>query len=146
MKTHKTPSIYLSQTDYDVINLLLRRATPQDPTAALLRQELARAVVLEPAAVPGDCIGLNSVVKLLDLDTQETETQTLTLPTKANADLNRVSILAPVGAALLGYRVGDELEWPVPEGVRRLKVLEVEREPAPSTKHPPYGLAGGVFA
>ncbi|HQY06476.1 MAG TPA: GreA/GreB family elongation factor, partial [Lacunisphaera sp.] len=94
-----------------------------------LRGELARAIVLDATAVPATAVGLNSRVELEDLDSGERESYVLTLPSAADPDQARISVLAPVGTALLGYRVGDEIAWPTPGGIRRLKLLQVTREP-----------------
>ncbi|HEX7894717.1 MAG TPA: GreA/GreB family elongation factor, partial [Terriglobales bacterium] len=50
-------------------------------------------------------------------------------PADANAGQNRISVLAPIGTGLLGYRTGDVVEWPVPSGMRRLRIVAVERQP-----------------
>ena len=68
---------------------------------------------------------MNSVVRVRDLDWDETETFTLVYPIEADIARNQISVLAPVGAALLGYREGDLIEWPVRDGVRRLRVKKV---------------------
>jgi regulator of nucleoside diphosphate kinase len=59
----------------------------------------------------------------------ETVTFSLVFPPQANVDEEKISVLAPIGAGMLGYRVGDEFEWKVPEGVRRMKVTKVHYQP-----------------
>ena len=94
-----------------------------------LRAELDRARIVSPADVPEDVVTMNSTVTLRDLDTNETETYTLVYPDQADIANHRLSVLAPVGTAVLGYRVGDELRWRVPAGWRRLKVEQVLFQP-----------------
>jgi regulator of nucleoside diphosphate kinase len=94
-----------------------------------LRGELNRATIVLPQEIPGDVITMNSKVALLDLDTQERETYTLVYPENANSAEGRISILAPIGTAMLGYRVGDVFEWEVPAGKRRLKVDKILYQP-----------------
>lgn len=94
-----------------------------------LKKELEQARTVAPEKVPDDVVTMNSTVTLRDLDTQETETYTLVYPNRADIANERLSILAPIGTAILGHRVGDELRWPVPEGVRRLKVEQVIYQP-----------------
>lgn len=94
-----------------------------------LRGELDRAEVVLAQDVPADVITMNSKVALLDLDTQEEEIYTLVYPENANTTEGRVSILAPIGTAMLGYRVGDVFEWEVPAGKRRLKVDKILYQP-----------------
>jgi regulator of nucleoside diphosphate kinase len=96
-------------------------------TVVRLRAELARAIVLDAEEVPQEAIGLNSRVELEDLDTGEIENDTLTLPAHSDFDLGRLSLLTPLGAGLLGYTAGDEIEWPTPGGLRRIRVLQVQR-------------------
>ena len=94
-----------------------------------LERELARAEIVAPEDIPADVITMNSRAELLDLDSGERMEFTLVLPIDANIDANRISILAPLGTAMLGYRVGDEFAWKVPYGVRRLRVTAVHFQP-----------------
>lgn len=122
-----TQNIHLSLADYQLISRLLAGLPVKSESLHRLRRELAQAVVLEPALIPPTVVGVNSRVELEDLDTKETESYTLVAPDQADADQQRVSLLAPVGAALIGYREGDEVEWPTPGGLRRLRLLKVTR-------------------
>src|SRR5690606_1167611 len=88
--------------------------------------ELERATVVETAEFRPNVVGLRSRVKLRDLQTNEIEEWVLTLPEQANSDQQRLSVLAPVGTAILGYTEGDEIEWETPGGVRKLKIEQVE--------------------
>jgi regulator of nucleoside diphosphate kinase len=121
-------AIYLSTLDHQIVSSLVSGVTTRSPAIERLRSELARAVVLDGAVVPATAIGLNSRVKLVDMDTKEQEEYVLTLPASADPANQRISVLAPVGTALLGYQEGQEIEWPTPGGMRRLKVLSVTRE------------------
>ena len=94
-----------------------------------LRGELHRAQIITPQEIPADTITMNTKVALLDLDTQEEEIYTLVYPENANSAEGKISILAPVGTAMLGYRVGDVFEWEVPAGKRRLKVDKILYQP-----------------
>lgn len=94
-----------------------------------LRGELERAVVVPEKDIPADLVTMNSTVELRDLDTDEIETYTLVYPERADIANDKLSVLAPVGTAVLGYRVGDELKWRVPAGWRRLRVERVIFQP-----------------
>ena len=94
-----------------------------------LERELGRAQVVAPEVVPANVITMNSRAELLDLDTGERMEFTLVFPSEANIDEGKISVLAPLGTAMLGYRVGDEFEWTVPYGLRRLKVTNVHFQP-----------------
>ena len=124
-------NIHLSTHDHQLLQRLLAGLTGRSESLDRLRGELARAIVLDPAALPPNVAGLNSRVELLDLDTHEQESHVLALPADADPDRQRISVLAPIGTALLGYREGDEVEWPTPGGLRRLRLLRVTREPEP---------------
>lgn len=94
-----------------------------------LQMELDRAEIVSQYEVPEDIVTMNSTVMLRDLDTEDIETYTLVYPDRADIANHKLSVLAPIGTAILGYRVGDELQWPVPAGWRRLKVESVLFQP-----------------
>lgn len=94
-----------------------------------LQMELDRAKVVKPRKVPSDVITMNSTVTVVDLDTGKEETYTLVFPEDANAAQGKISILAPIGTAMLGYEVGDAFEWEVPAGKRRLQVKKILYQP-----------------
>ena len=96
---------------------------------AELAAELARSQMIASAQVPPDVITMNSTVCLVDLETGEEAVYTLVFPNDADIEQNRISILAPIGTALLGYRVGDIVEWQIPDGLSRLKVKEILYQP-----------------
>jgi regulator of nucleoside diphosphate kinase len=96
---------------------------------AALEGELCRARVVPAGKVPADVVTMNSVVRLRDLDSDETEEYELVYPADADMAHHRISVLAPIGTAILGYRLGDVIEWPVPAGLRRLRVEEVLYQP-----------------
>ncbi len=97
-----------------------------------LEQELDRANIVTSQEVPPDVITMNSEVLLKDLDTEEEMVYTLVYPEEADLLNDKISILAPVGTAILGYRIGDVLEWKVPDGVVKLKVEKLLYQPEAS--------------
>jgi regulator of nucleoside diphosphate kinase len=100
----------------------------------LLENELKRARIVAPEEVPHDVITMNSRAELLHLESGERMEFTLVLPADANINDGKVSVLAPLGTAMLGYRVGDEFVWHVPHGLRRLKVIKLHFQPEASLK------------
>ena len=96
---------------------------------AALERELTRAEIVPAADVPTDVITMNSRAELLDLETAERMEFTLVYPADANIEEGKISVLAPLGAAMIGYRVGDEFTWSVPYGERRLRVTAVRFQP-----------------
>lgn len=121
----KKRSLIISDADRHELEALIRsaRMDPQVRTdyLASLKGELSRARIVPPGEVPANVVTMNSVVRLRDMDTGETEEFELVYPWEVDAGHNRVSILAPIGTAILGYRLGDIIEWPVPAGLRRLR-------------------------
>ena len=97
-----------------------------------LRGELERAEVVAHEKIAADVITMNSTVTLVDQDTGEEETYTLVYPENADSAQGKISILAPIGTAMLGYRAGDVFEWEVPAGKRRLKVAKILYQPEAS--------------
>jgi regulator of nucleoside diphosphate kinase len=90
-----------------------------------LEAELNKAEVVEPQDIPANVITMNSEVYLRDLDTDEEISYRLVLPYQADASQGKISVLAPIGTALLGYGVGDVIEWNVPAGAVKLKVEKI---------------------
>ena len=124
--------IFITEDDCERLRRLIagrRGANPSDHEYLdTLEQELDRAELVEPGAIPRDVVTMNSEVRLKDLDSGETLVYRLIFPTQMRTE-NSISVLAPIGTAMLGYRVGAVIEWRVPKGVRRLKVLEVIYQP-----------------
>lgn len=125
-------SIFITKADFTKLSQLIegqRRAHSNDRTAIEnLAQELDRAEIVEPQDIPANVITMNSEVLLKDLDSDEVMRYRLIFPSQARSSTS-ISILAPIGTALLGYREGDVIEWPVPRGIRRLQVLNVLSQP-----------------
>jgi regulator of nucleoside diphosphate kinase len=94
-----------------------------------LEEELDRAIVVSSKDVPGDVVTMNAQVRVRDLDSGVEKVFRLVFPADADYEQGKVSILAPIGTALIGYRAGDTVEWKVPAGVRRLKITAVLYQP-----------------
>ncbi len=88
----------------------------------MLEEELDRAEIVPADNLPPDVVTMQSRVRLTDLDSGKALTYQLVFPNQADIRKGRLSVLAPIGTALLGYRVGDIIEWSTPGGERRLKV------------------------
>ncbi|PYK12726.1 MAG: nucleoside diphosphate kinase regulator [Verrucomicrobia bacterium] len=125
--------IYVTSQDKQRLEDLLMEVEASDPRThgdlKALTGELHRAVIVDPKNVSSDVITMNSRAEMRDLETGETVAFTLVFPSEANIDEEKISVLAPIGAGMLGYRVGDEFEWNVPGGSRRMKVTKVDYQP-----------------
>jgi len=131
-----TKPIYITAFDRERLRKLLLEAYGTDyrdnEYLDMLRQELERAEVVPSKDIPAGVVTMNSTVCLEDLDTQEEETYTLVFPENADISQGKISVLAPIGTAMLGYVVGDTFEWDVPAGKRRLKVKRILYQPEAS--------------
>jgi regulator of nucleoside diphosphate kinase len=94
-----------------------------------LEGELTRAKVVSGRRVPADVVTMNSRVRVTDLDTGKESTYQIVFPRDANVSNNMISVLAPIGTALLGFKAGSKIEWETPGGIRRLRIDAVEYQP-----------------
>ena len=94
-----------------------------------LAKELYRAVKVEPEKIPADVVTMNTVIEFTDLDNNISKELKLVYP--QNADIRRgyVSVMAPIGTALLGYKKGDIIEWDVPAGKKKFLIREILYQP-----------------
>ena len=90
-----------------------------------LHSELERALVVRSEQMPHDVVTMNARVQVLDLESSERRELVLVFPADADVNARRISVLAPLGTALLGYREGDEVEWLMPGGLRRMRIEQV---------------------
>jgi regulator of nucleoside diphosphate kinase len=100
----------------------------QDHLAGL-DQELDRAEVIAAGELSPDVVTMHSTVRVRDLDSGTTVVYTLVFPADAEIEKKRISVLAPIGTALIGYRAGDLLELATPGGTKRLYIEEVLFQP-----------------
>lgn len=101
-------------------------------TAEALLYELERADIVANAQFPSDAVCMGSKVTFADLDTGEQTLVSLVFPAEANVDQFKISILSPIGSALIGLRIGGTIDWPLPLGnVRRIKVVALEQPEKP---------------
>jgi regulator of nucleoside diphosphate kinase len=142
--------ILVTQSDMQkLVKLLELRGTSQardQQHLEMLAQELERADVVPSEDIPADVITMHSHVRVRDLETRREIGYTLVFPDDADINENKISVLAPIGTALLGYRKGDEIEWPVPGGVRLLKVVEILYQPEAAGDEPGQRVAGHRIA
>jgi regulator of nucleoside diphosphate kinase len=128
--------IWITTYDMDRLTSLIDTSktavSQKKPHLKQLEQELESANVVDPQDIPRDVITMNSVVRIKDLKSGEEKTYTLVFPSEASIDEGRISILSAIGTALIGYRVGDVIEWQVLSGLKRLKIEEVLYQPEAS--------------
>jgi regulator of nucleoside diphosphate kinase len=129
MNTRST-RIFLTSRDFDRLEALLNSLRPNGfPDKARLQRELERAEVVAPEEIPPNVVTMNSTVRFA-IDGGEDFSLTLVYPKDVGSEPDRISVLAPIGSALLGLSVGDELEWPRPGGgTWKVRVIDVVYQP-----------------
>lgn len=126
-------NIHITSQDMDRLRDLLQ--TSKDPFGMdrphldTLRAELDRAKIVTPEAVAANVVTMNSKVRVREGERDRTTLITLVFPELANPETNCISVIAPLGAALLGYRVGDRVSFKVPGGIRTCEIMEVVYQP-----------------
>jgi regulator of nucleoside diphosphate kinase len=98
----------------------------------MLQHELDRATVVPSEEIPHDVITMRSTALLKDVDTGEDMKLTLVFPEDANPSEGKISIFAPIGTAMLGYRIGDTFTWETPDGDCTLRVERILFQPEAS--------------
>ena len=132
--SQKPVMIYVTTSDYDRLSGLIEMSRERNGDADReyldqLEEELGRAELVSPKEIPGDVITMRSKVRLKDLKSGQTVMYSLVFPSEADSNEGQISVLAPIGTALLGNRSGDVVESRVPSGLRRLKVKEILYQP-----------------
>ena len=125
-------TIYLTEQDYkrlvDLIQIQ-RQSNGLAPNIGKLGEELKRAVRVPSEEIPANVVTMNSRVLLQDLQSGKELEMTLVYPKDADINTRKISVFAPVGTAIIGCKEGDEVEWPVPSGTIRYKVVKVTFQP-----------------
>lgn len=130
----KKPASSISITRFDKARLMrllrsLDAAQQNREELADLEYELERGTEVESTEVAPDVVTMNSTVRVTDLDANTTHLYTIVFPSDADFEKGRISILSPLGTALLGYRAGDVVTWEMPRGTRRLRIEELVYQP-----------------
>lgn len=125
------PAIIINERDAERLDRLLEQpAHASLAVADALNEELDRANMCAPEAMPHDVVTMNSTVIFRELKSGEIRVRTLVYPAQMTDSATQLSVLAPVGAALLGLRVGDSIHWTLPGGTTTdLEVLELLYQP-----------------
>jgi len=149
MKQH---NIVITELDMERLRYLLdpvRRPLSKDQEhLEVLEQELDRAEILSSGETPPEVVTMNSRVRVRNLNTSQEMTYTLVFPKDADLAAGKISVLAPIGTAILGYRAGDVIVWNVPGGERKFRIEEVLYQPEAASRParvfaPRTHLAGG---
>lgn len=125
--------IYITENDLQHLRRLLESKGKLDGDDRQylrdLKRELDRAIVLPAREIPPSVVTMHSKFRLKDLDTGEVAEYTLVYPGEAKISQGKLSVLAPIGTALLGYQELDTIEWQVPAGVKRFRIERILFQP-----------------
>lgn len=132
------PAIFVAEGDARRLSFLLdggREGAHDLAHLRELRAELERAIIVAPDDIPPGVITMYSVATVVDVTTGDRREITLVYPHETQPAEGRISVLAPLGTALLGYREGDEVEWLMPGGIRRLRIEKVRSSHETAVRH-----------
>lgn len=125
MNKEKNP-VLLCEEDFRLLKQLVGISLVNDAQEEMtLAYELSRAIVVKDNEFPAQTIRLNSKVQIEDTATQKITELTIVMPPHADIKQRKISILTPMAAALIGFKKGDEVEWRMPSGLKKYKILEV---------------------
>jgi regulator of nucleoside diphosphate kinase len=127
----KKPGIMMSSHDFDRLEALLENLSENDfPGKEALQDELDRAETVDPRQMPPTVVTMNSTVRFMNETTGEEFCMTLVYPKDVQGKPDRISILAPVGSALIGLSIGDLIEWSLPGGsIIRVRIIDIIYQP-----------------
>lgn len=121
--------IYITKNDHKKLVDLISEKWPNDDYDQALLAELNRAEIVESASIPPDVITMNSLINFTDMQNSESFEYWLVFPEEANVAQNKISVLSPIGCALLGYKIGDIIDLKIPAGQKQLKVEKILHQP-----------------
>lgn len=118
--------VVLCEEDFKKLTELMNfNNAPKADHEMTLAHEVGRAIVVKDSAFPANTIRINSNVRIIDLDTNKEKDFQIVMPSEVDIKSKKISILSPMAAAIIGFRVGDEIEWKMPSGLKKLKIADV---------------------
>ncbi len=130
-------NLVIRKDDYSLLTSYLNNARMQSTfnrrDAADLKAELKKAKIVTADDFPNDVVGLNSKVRIKADGKKDEMELTIVTPDKANIKEKKISIMAPIGTALIGFRQGQKVKWKVPAGNKTFTILEVSNDYERST-------------
>ena len=124
--------VILTRTDYEILNSYVKNLhgmqVNEKENFSKLSGELKKSQIVEDDNLPADIVRLGSTVVVKDLMTNRDMTVTIVLPQKADIKQKKVSVLAPIGTALIGFKKDQVVNWNVPSGKKDFKIVDVMNE------------------
>ncbi|MBS1615283.1 MAG: GreA/GreB family elongation factor [Bacteroidetes bacterium] len=124
LKKKERNPVIITEHDYRLIKRYITQAPAGEGLA--LEHELERAIIVHKYAFPPHTVAMNSRVSVQEMASKKSFELTIVAPHQADASKRMISILSPLGTALIGFRKGQEVEWRMPGGMRKFLILEVE--------------------
>ncbi len=122
--------IIVNRRDYAKLRQIISlNPSPENHYLKKLEEELSNAMLVEPEQIPPDVVTMNTKVCFREIDESEEFVYTIVYPEDADLEQGKLSVLAPIGTALLGYRTGDRVSWKVPAGIKTFQVEKILYQP-----------------
>jgi len=124
------PTPTFCKTDYQFLRELISKSKNSTNTkeANQLSQELDRAIISKENHLDNSIIRINSYVTIEDVMAKRQMKIQIVLPSASDVKLGKISILAPLSVAVIGFKVNDEVDWELPAGIKTLKIIAVSNE------------------
>ncbi|MCG6146094.1 nucleoside diphosphate kinase regulator [Leptospira bandrabouensis] len=122
----------ITHFDYSRLKQMISDYTKRnkmDPNIKDLLGEIERAQKVDSQTIPPNFVTMNSVIELKNLNELEFQEFKLVFPEEANTEENKISVLAPIGTAILGYKIGDVIQWKIPSGVNQFQITNIKYQP-----------------
>ena len=127
MNINESNPVILTDEEYQLL-MPYAEKLPGKNEEMSLATELKRAIIVNKDAFPQHGIRLNSQVSVLDIDTQRVFEFMIVMPENADIKQNKISVLAPMGAALIGFRKSEEVKWRMPAGLKHFRIMDVTNQ------------------
>jgi len=127
MNINANRPVIIREDDYELLKPYISRSHNAVPEMSLAA-ELGRAMVVKKDQFPADVVRINSKILIQDEENGATREFYIVMPQYADIKSNKVSILSPVASALIGYIKGEIIDWQVPAGLKRFRIVEVTNE------------------
>lgn len=124
--------ICLTHFDYDRLKLLISNHTKRNKVETNVKDllgEIERAQKVDSRIIPPNYVTMNSVIEVKNLEELEFQEFRLVFPEDANTQENKISVLAPIGTAILGYKIGDIIQWKFPGGQNQFQITNIKYQP-----------------
>lgn len=125
----KTNPVVLCESDFKKLKDFVGSQPSQAKADEMsLAYELSRAIIVKDDSIPNHTVRLNSVVEIENVENNRKTKCRIVMPAEADIAQKKISVIAPMGTALIGFRAGEEVEWAMPAGVKRFRIVNVFNE------------------